>query len=96
MVGVDEKVVRVAGGIIINTWRRASGSAGEPLDLSSIIPAKVGMKILAGGIVAGMIKGADKGGANFAEGSFSVFNWKGYPAGGIKPTGPFRLLEGAE
>jgi len=39
---------------------------------------------------------AAKGGTNFAEGSFSVFNWKGYPAGGIKPTGPFRLLEGAE
>ncbi|PUZ19296.1 hypothetical protein DCM91_20740 [Chitinophaga costaii] len=39
---------------------------------------------------------AAKGGANFAEGSFSVFNWKGYPAGGIKPTRPFRLLEGAE
>lgn len=37
-----------------------------------------------------------EGGANFAEGSFSVFNWKGYPAGGEKPTGPFRLLEGAE
>ncbi len=31
---------------------------------------------------------------SFAEGSFSVFNWKGYPAGGVKPTGPFRLLEG--
>jgi len=30
------------------------------------------------------------------DGSFSVFDWKGYPAGGIKPTGPFRLLEGAE
>jgi len=39
---------------------------------------------------------AAKGGTSFAEGSFSVFNWKGYPAGGIKPTGPFRLLEGAE
>ena len=37
-----------------------------------------------------------EGGANFAEGSFSVFNWKGYPAGGEKPTCPFRLLEGAE
>ncbi len=33
---------------------------------------------------------------SFAEGTFSVFNWKGYPAGGVKPTGPFRLLEGEE
>lgn len=32
----------------------------------------------------------------FPKGSFSLFNWKGYPAGGVKPTGPFRLLEGAE
>jgi|GEM_PF-2667408 len=42
------------------------------------------------------LEGAAKGVVNFAEGSFSVFNWKGYPVGGIKPTGPFRLLEGAE
>lgn len=32
----------------------------------------------------------------FAEGSFSIINWKGYPNLGFKPTGPFRLLEGAE
>ncbi|MFB9065809.1 RHS repeat-associated core domain-containing protein [Flavobacterium branchiarum] len=30
------------------------------------------------------------------EGSFSVIDWKGYPVGGVKPTGPFRLLEGSE
>ncbi len=30
------------------------------------------------------------------NGSFSVNDWTGYPAGGIKPTGPFRLLKGAE
>jgi hypothetical protein len=30
------------------------------------------------------------------KGSFSVADWKGYPEGGIKPAGPFRLLEGAE
>lgn len=39
---------------------------------------------------------AAKTSTSFAEGSFSVFNWKGYPAGGIKPTGTFRSLEGAE
>jgi hypothetical protein len=32
----------------------------------------------------------------YAEGSFSIVDWTGYPAGGPKPTGPFRLLEGAE
>jgi len=30
------------------------------------------------------------------DGSFSVSNWSGYPAGGVKPEGPFRLLEGSE
>jgi RHS repeat-associated protein len=32
----------------------------------------------------------------FAEGSFSIVNWKGYPSWGFKPTGPFRILEGQE
>lgn len=35
-------------------------------------------------------------GVDFVEGSFSTFNWKGYPVGGIKPTGQFKLLEGTE
>lgn len=32
------------------------------------------------------------------DGSFSVSNWKGYPTvgGGLKPSGPFNLLEGAD
>jgi len=30
------------------------------------------------------------------KGAFSVFDWKGYPAGGAKPNGPFKLLQGAE
>jgi hypothetical protein len=30
------------------------------------------------------------------NGSFSITDWSRYPAGGIKPTGPFRLLEGSE
>ena len=41
----------------------------------------------------GVSPGANR---NFDAGSFSIFNWDGYPIGGIKPTGPFRLLEGAE
>jgi hypothetical protein len=32
----------------------------------------------------------------FVEGTFSVLDWHGYPAGGPKPNGPFRLLEGVE
>ena len=30
------------------------------------------------------------------EGSFSISDWTGYPAGVPVPQGPFRLLEGAE
>ncbi|TAH40825.1 MAG: hypothetical protein EYC69_10000 [Bacteroidetes bacterium] len=37
-----------------------------------------------------------KTGGAITDGSISISNWNGYPAGGIKPTGPFRLLEGAE
>ncbi|WP_237421200.1 hypothetical protein [Flavobacterium sp. Sd200] len=32
----------------------------------------------------------------FVEGTFSVLDRHGYPAGGPKPNGPFRLLEGVE
>jgi hypothetical protein len=39
---------------------------------------------------------AAKTGAALPEGSFSIANWSGYPANLPKPTGPFRLLEGAE
>lgn len=34
--------------------------------------------------------------ATAEEGSFSIIDWKGYPQGGAKPEGPFKLLEGAE
>ncbi|UPG88326.1 RHS repeat-associated core domain-containing protein [Luteibacter aegosomaticola] len=34
--------------------------------------------------------------APVAEGSFSVVDWTGYPAGVAKPTGPMRLLAGTE
>jgi hypothetical protein len=30
------------------------------------------------------------------SGEFSIFNWKGYPSGVAKPSGPFRLLQDAE
>ncbi|MBP4139152.1 DUF6443 domain-containing protein [Flavobacterium geliluteum] len=37
-----------------------------------------------------------KAGTSIEQGSYSVVDWNGYPAGGVKPTGPFRLLEGEE
>lgn len=41
-------------------------------------------------------RGATKPKPQGVQGSFSVFDWKGYPAGATKPSGPFRLLEGSE
>jgi len=40
--------------------------------------------------------GAVKAEAKVENGMFSIYNWTGYPAGKVKPAGPFRLLEGAE
>ena len=41
-------------------------------------------------------EGVSESGTSFTEGSFSVSDWAGYPSEGIKPSGPFRLLEGEE
>lgn len=30
------------------------------------------------------------------DGSFSIIDWSGYPVGGIKPNGPFKLLNGTK
>lgn len=39
----------------------------------------------------------DYGGAKSrAKGQFSIIDWKWYPAGGPKPEGPFRVVEGEE
>jgi hypothetical protein len=52
--------------------------------------------------VAGVVEGVEGLGqlrANiptYAEGSFSIWDWSGYPEGVPKPSGPFRLLDGAE
>jgi hypothetical protein len=48
---------------------------------------------------AGAVSGLGEASAineTFAEGSFSIIDWSGYPANLPKPAGPFRLLEGAE
>jgi hypothetical protein len=34
--------------------------------------------------------------AQYPNGSFSIINWEGYPAGAIKPSGTFISIEGAE
>ncbi|MDC3984391.1 FG-GAP-like repeat-containing protein [Polyangium jinanense] len=41
-------------------------------------------------------RGPNAAGGGARVGEFSVIDWRGYPTGVAKPTGPFRLLEGAE
>ena len=54
--GVDERVARVPGGIIVNTWRRGSGAANS-IDLTDVVvPVKGGLKVLASGIIVGALK----------------------------------------
>ncbi len=57
-----------------------------------------GLGLIAGGALKGTSATANIAAKSetFASGTFSVFDWQGYPAGGIKPTGTYRLLEGAE
>jgi len=56
-----------------------------------------GAKLASGfGKLIAAFKAAKGTTSTVSEGSFSVIDWTGYPAGGIRPEGPFRLLEGAE
>ena len=50
-------------------------------------PTRVGREVVVGGEAAE---------ARFAEGSFSISNWSGYPAGMPRPPGPVRILTGEE
>ena len=54
----------------------------------------------AGAIIGSLFLGGESELANASktieEGSFSITDWSGYPAHVPKPSGPFRLLEGAE
>jgi hypothetical protein len=71
-------------------YARACGRA----DISDIQPQEILLNVAI--IFRSLTTSAAKTSTGALDGSFSVFNWKGYPAGGVKPTGPFRLLEGAE
>lgn len=73
-------------------WDNSSGQ----IDYSPIDPVDIMTGAMAAKWAMSGAKIAAKESTGALDGSFSVFNWKGYPSGGIKPTGPFRLLEGAE
>ena len=68
----------------------AAMAAVEPVSYTSgYNPSVITQESMSG---IGFIRAAP----TYVEGTFSIFNWQGYPSWGIKPSGPFRLLEGSE
>ena len=59
-------------------------------------PAATGEAAVAAGSAAKTASKIAEGTRVYPEGSFSISNWSGYPAGAPKPAGPFRLLNGDE
>ncbi len=83
------------GALVGQVLRAAAGVDGME---DSIVALSEGEVVSALGHAAMAIPfvptGASKGVVK--SGSFSVLDWSGYPGGVAKPTGPFRLLQGAE
>jgi hypothetical protein len=61
------------------------GGEGAPLDQEAA-------SITATTAAPAAISGAE----SVPSGSFSISDWSGHPSGAPQPTGPFRLIEGAE
>ena len=90
-----------SSGRLRNPEHRSQGLEDKSLEVALWLESGVGIaKLGYHGVKAGgawlFTKQVAKSSTQVAEGSFSVFNWRGYPAGGVKPTGPFRLLDGDE
>ncbi|HEX3666154.1 MAG TPA: hypothetical protein VHU23_13095 [Rhizomicrobium sp.] len=92
--------VEVAGNIAIGAEELGTEGAATPL-----VPAEeAGLSALAGeaaSAAAGMVesgeaKAVSESAIDYAEGSFSIRDWSGYPTNLSRPTGPFRLLNGDE
>jgi hypothetical protein len=90
--------VEVAGNIAIGAEEIGTGGAATPA-----VPAEeTGLAALAGeaaSVVAGAVESGgsevvSEGAADYAEGSFSIGDWSGYPTSLSRPSGPFRLLNG--
>ncbi|WP_437738772.1 RHS repeat-associated core domain-containing protein [Sorangium sp. So ce1335] len=77
---------------------RASGAAGTKTVLvaaATVFGMGRGLGALAEESTVG-VRAARGGAKALPEGSFSIIDWTGYPAGAPRPSGPFRLLSGAE
>ena len=75
----------------------AGGNGGARRGSSSDVagdPSAVGP--LCGGVSGAGCVASEGGVPPVQPGSFSVFDWTGYPSGVARPSGPFRLLQGAE
>ncbi len=99
----------VAGGFRVDTDKQYKGWAmmQQVMPMVTIIglgsiPAKMPQsKVASSGMYnagKGIVVESVQGGATALDGSFSIteLGWQSYPAGGTKPTGPFRLIEGVE
>ena len=93
------------GGPVGNLLGRAIGSviAGTGSEIitlglsqGTISTATAGVSSQVGRAVGAAATETTEAVGSYAEGSFSVFRWNSYPMGGIRPTGPVRILEGAE
>ncbi|MFT3768646.1 MAG: FG-GAP-like repeat-containing protein [Minicystis sp.] len=71
----------------------AAAAAAVPLVLGTA-GVVLGGTALAEGAVGALESGAGR--TALPEGSFSITDWKGYPEGVPRPTGPFRILTGDE
>ena len=84
-----------------NDWITDMGDGdGRMRDHSEAMVGGLGSLVLIAimpeeGVVAdGVVSVAES--AAFKEGSFSIIDWSGYPAGMARPTGPMRIIGGAE
>ncbi|HTN85272.1 MAG TPA: RHS repeat-associated core domain-containing protein, partial [Sorangium sp.] len=77
---------------------RAAGAAGTKtvlLAAAAVFGTGRGLAALAEEPTVG-VQAARVGTKALPEGSFSIIDWTGYPAGAPRPSGPFRLLSGAD
>ncbi|WP_437813338.1 RHS repeat-associated core domain-containing protein [Sorangium sp. So ce1078] len=76
---------------------RAAGAAGTKTMVLAAVTVFGAGRGLGAAEESAVAAGAARAGAKaLPEGSFSIVDWTGYPAGAPRPSGPFRLLSGAE
>ncbi|MGR4866916.1 RHS repeat domain-containing protein [Caulobacter sp. LARHSG274] len=91
----------VIGGAAIGCVAGGCAAAGAAILGNAAVLTEataIGAEIAApgAGVGAGVAAASAAHGGDFPQGSFSITDWSGYPAGLPKPQGPVRLLQGEE